>query len=116
MIHRIPLWFQKLFPGYTWQIKSEEKTIYLTFDDGPIPEITEWVLQVLAKYKIEASFFVVGENVNRNPTIFKQIVNNGHTIGNHTFSHMKGWRSSIKSYIKNVEDCSSAITENRKSV
>jgi peptidoglycan-N-acetylglucosamine deacetylase len=112
MIHRIPVWFQNLFPKYTWQIESEEKSIYLTFDDGPVPEITEWVLKTLNDYKIEASFFVVGENVSRHPKIFKQIVDQGHAVGNHTFNHVKGWSTSAMSYIKNAEKCSLTIVEN----
>lgn len=112
MFHKIPLWFQNLFPKYTWNIKTEEKIIYLTFDDGPIPEITEWVLNVLAEYNAKASFFVVGENVMKNPEEFKQIVDRGHTIGNHTHNHVKGWRTSVKSYLSNVNKASIAIENN----
>jgi len=73
MLHRIPTWFQNLFPGYIWNKKTGEKIIYITFDDGPIPHITEWVLEVLEQYNIKATFFVVGENVARHPHLIKKI-------------------------------------------
>lgn len=112
MLHRIPSWFQNLFPGYTWNVKSEDKVIYLTFDDGPIPEITEWVLKVLDEFNAKASFFVVGENVTKNPQIFKQVIDTGHTVGNHTYNHMKGWRTSVQKYIDNVKKGSEVIVAN----
>ncbi|VAW29168.1 Polysaccharide deacetylase [hydrothermal vent metagenome] len=109
MLHRIPKWFQYLFPGYMWNKQTNEKVIYLTFDDGPIPEITEWVLSILNEYKVKATFFVVGENVERFPEIFKEIVNKGHSIGNHTHHHLKGWSTSVHNYVNDVELCSSTI-------
>jgi len=112
MLHRIPLWFQQLFTGYTWQLPSNEKVIYLTFDDGPIPELTEWVLDVLDEYKIKASFFVVGENVKRNPRVFTKLISAGHTIGNHTYHHVKGWGTSTKRYVEDVEKCSNIMIDN----
>lgn len=112
MLHKIPSWFQNLFPGYTWIIKSEKKVIYLTFDDGPIQEITEWVLHTLEGYNAKASFFVIGENVAKNPSVFAKIIELGHTVGNHTHNHMKGWRSSISAYLDNVEKGSKAIVDN----
>ena len=112
MLHRIPRWFQNLFPAYTWHIKSKEKVIYLTFDDGPIPEITQWVLNVLDDYDAKASFFVVGENVTKNPQSFQKIIEGGHAIGNHTYNHMKGWNASVNSFVDNVEKGSKAIVDN----
>ncbi len=109
MLHRIPTLFQNLFPGYIWNKKTDEKIIYLTFDDGPIPEITDWVLQVLEEYEVKASFFVVGENVERHPQIIEKINAAGHTIGNHTFHHLKGWGASTNNYLENVDKCSTQI-------
>ncbi len=112
MLHRIPKWFQHLFPSYVWNKQTNEKVIYLTFDDGPIPEITDWVLQVLEEYEVKASFFVVGENVERHPQIIEKINAAGHTIGNHTFHHLKGWRASTNAYLEDVERCSKQIEQN----
>jgi len=109
MLHRIPRWFQHLFPGYTWNLHTEEKVISLTFDDGPIPGITEWVLEILKEYEVKATFFVVGENVLRHPKIIKKIYESGHTIGNHTFHHLKGWGISAQRYFEDVERCSDVI-------
>src|SRR5215203_5970592 len=79
-------WFiKKLLPGYIWDIPAAQKTVYLTFDDGPIPEITEWVLDLLKQHSIKATFFCIGDNLEKNPHIFKKVIEDGHTIGNHTF-------------------------------
>jgi len=111
MFHKIPIWFQRLFPGFTWQFPSNEKVIYLTFDDGPIPEVTPWVVEVLNEYKIKATFFVVGENIKRNPNEFIDLIKAGHTIGNHTYHHVKGWSTSTKTYLHDVENCSQVIID-----
>ena len=76
-----------LFPKYVWEIPNRENKIYLTFDDGPIPEITEWVLDVLKEEKIKATFFCIGDNIQKNSGIFKRIIAEGHSVGNHTFNH-----------------------------
>ena len=94
-----------LFPKYIWELPNSEKKIYLTFDDGPIPEVTEWVLELLKKEEIKATFFCIGENIQKHPEVFKQIISENHTIGNHTFNHLKGWNTSTKKYLENVELC-----------
>ncbi len=96
---------QKLFPNYIWKIKNDENKIYLTFDDGPIPNVTEWVLDLLKKENIKATFFCIGENIKKNPEIFKRIINEGHAIGNHTFNHLNGWKTNTNEYIENFELC-----------
>lgn len=98
-----------LFPKYIWELPNTEKKIYLTFDDGPIPEITEWVLELLKKEEIKATFFCIGENIQKHPEVFKQIISDNHTIGNHTFNHLKGWNTSTKKYLENVELCNSVF-------
>ena len=98
-----------IFPEYIWEIPNNEKKIYLTFDDGPIPEITEWVLELLKTENIKATFFCIGENIQKHPEIFKQIITNEHAIGNHTLNHLKGWKTSTKKYLENVELCNSII-------
>lgn len=81
----------------------KEKTIFLTFDDGPIPDITPAVLDILKKYRIKATFFCVGDNIVKHPTIFKQVLDQGHRIGNHTFNHLKGWMTDNESYYANID-------------
>lgn len=109
--HRIPKLFPKLFPKMIWRMppRSVEKNIYLTFDDGPIPGTTEFVLDELKKNQIKATFFCIGDNVSKHPRILEKVADAGHSIGNHTFNHLKGWSTSNKNYIDNVNRCDSAI-------
>lgn len=96
---------KKVYPEAIWRFSSTEKIIYLTFDDGPMESITPWVLEVLKKYKIAATFFCVGENIERYPEIYNRIIEEGHTTGNHTYNHLKGWKTNTEEYLKNVELC-----------
>lgn len=98
-----------LFPKYVWDIPNMENKIYLTFDDGPIPEVTEWVLELLKKEEIKATFFCIGDNIKKNPDVFRKVISDGHSIGNHTFNHLKGWNSSTEDYLKNTILCEEAI-------
>lgn len=107
--------FEILFPNYIWRIKTSEKKIYLTFDDGPIPDVTEWVLNELKKYNAKATFFCVGDNIERNPAIFQEILKNGNAIGNHTQNHLKGWKTDQKTYLDNFESCQRAIENEMES-
>ena len=88
-----------------WNISTEEKVIFLTFDDGPIPEITPWVLETLKKYDAKGTFFCVGDNVRKHPEVFKQVIEEGHLVGNHTFNHMNGWKTNNFTYFKNALQC-----------
>jgi peptidoglycan/xylan/chitin deacetylase (PgdA/CDA1 family) len=99
---KLPLFVKRLFPHYVWNISTEEKVIYLTFDDGPTPKITNWTLDVLAQYQAKATFFCLGYNVEKHPEIFQNIVEKGHAIGNHTYNHPHGWKSSTDAYLDNV--------------
>ncbi|SEP77350.1 Peptidoglycan/xylan/chitin deacetylase, PgdA/CDA1 family [Hyunsoonleella jejuensis] len=99
---KTPRVVKSLFPDYTWDIETTEKEIYLTFDDGPTPEITAWTLDVLKQYDAKATFFCIGSNVEKHPGIFKNILKNGHAVGNHTQDHMKGWKTPTETYLKNV--------------
>ncbi|MFA9389248.1 MAG: polysaccharide deacetylase family protein [Prolixibacteraceae bacterium] len=109
MVYRInlrahlPKWITALFPSAIWRIPSGMQEAYLTFDDGPVPEVTPMVLDILKKYNIKATFFCVGENVARYPELFKQIKDEGHSIGNHTYNHIQGLKSNHSTYIENVE-------------
>ena len=100
-----------VFPKYIWELPNSEKKIYLTFDDGPIPEVTEWVLELLKKENIKATFFCIGENIQKHPEVFKKIILDEHSIGNHTFNHLSGWKTSTEKYLENVELCNSVLEE-----
>ena len=91
-----------LYKNQVWSFSKEEKNIYLTFDDGPTPKITEWVIDTLKQYNAQATFFCIGKNIEQNPTIFKKIIDNGHAIGNHTYEHLNGWKSKKKEYLTSV--------------
>jgi len=96
-----------LFPNYIWTIPNSENKVYLTFDDGPTPEITEWVLNQLNDYNAKATFFCIGNNIEKHPEIFDEIIAQGHAVGNHTFNHLNGWKTSTEEYIENVKLCQS---------
>lgn len=106
---------KKIFSEYIWDIPNSEKKIYLTFDDGPIPEITEWVLKELKKHEAKATFFCIGKNINNHKDIFLKIIEEGHSIGNHTYNHLRGWNTSTENYLENVALCKSEIP-NQKSL
>lgn len=91
---------QRLYPCGKFRVG---KAVYLTFDDGPIPEVTPRVLEILDKYGVKATFFMVGENIDKHPEVFEMVVQGGHAIGNHTYNHMKGWKVSTAEYIANVQ-------------
>lgn len=97
---RIVRW---LYPKATWRMNPDEKVVYLTFDDGPIPGITPWVLDLLDHYGIKATFFLVGDNVRKHPEEFRMIVERGHRVGNHTFNHVRGFSYKAPKYLENVE-------------
>ena len=103
LIEQTPRWFRAFFPGAIWRLPQKEKTVYLTFDDGPVPEVTPFVLNLLKEYGIKATFFCVGNNVRKHPQIFKQIVDAGHLTGNHTFNHLQGFKCPTRHYVRNVE-------------
>ncbi|TRX37749.1 polysaccharide deacetylase family protein [Flavobacterium restrictum] len=102
---------KKLFRSYIWHIPNSENTIYLTFDDGPTPEVTSWVLSELKKNAIKATFFCIGKNIEEQPDIFIQTILAGHAIGNHTQNHLNGWQSTITEYLENAKLCHAAINE-----
>lgn len=111
-IEQVPRIARYLFPKALWRMDPKEKAVYLTFDDGPIPIVTPWVVDLLNKYGIKATFFMVGDNVRKYPQEFKYVVDNGHRIGNHTFNHLKGLITSTDRYIENVELANTYINSN----
>jgi len=100
---------KKLLPGYTWHREAAGKTLYLTFDDGPIPEVTPFVLKQLANYNAKATFFCVGDNLVKHPDIAKQVLAEGHKLANHTYNHLKGWQTTLTLYLLNVQQCQDAL-------
>ena len=99
---KTPKWVGKLFTASIWEMPATEKALYLTFDDGPHPAITPFVLQELAKYNAKATFFCIGKNVRDNELVFKRILAEGHAVGNHTFDHLDGWKNQNAMYVSNV--------------
>ena len=106
---KTPQWLKWCFPKLTWDIPVKEKIIYLTFDDGPIPEITPWVLEQLARYEAKATFFVVGDNVRKHPAIFQRLSADGHRVGNHTFHHINGKHTDFEAYLNDVSACAELV-------
>ncbi len=100
--HRL---IKTVFSNYVWEVPNSENKVYLTFDDGPTPEITEWTLSQLKNYNAKATFFCIGDNVRKYPEIFQKVNDQGHSIGNHTFNHLNGWKNDSELYVKNVELC-----------
>ena len=98
--NRIIKW---IFPNYNWNIPNDEQKVFLTFDDGPTPEITEWVLEQLKLHNAQATFFCIGNNIEKYPEIFQKTIAEGHAIGNHTFDHLNGWKTTTEVYIENVK-------------
>jgi peptidoglycan-N-acetylglucosamine deacetylase len=105
MLHRSPFFLPWLYPQLTWRIPTNEKILYLTFDDGPVPGPTEFVLDVLKQYTIQATFFCIGDNVQKHPEVFSRILEEGHRAGNHTFHHLNGWKTNLEDYVNNVQAC-----------
>jgi len=103
IIAKSPQLLTRLMPRLTWNLETENKKVYLTFDDGPTPDVTSWVLDKLKKFNAKATFFALGRNVDHYPEIFKQILDEGHSVGNHTYSHLKGWGCSNKTYFDDIE-------------
>ncbi len=110
-LYKTPGLLKKLLPAYTWHRNMQGKKLYLTFDDGPIPEVTPWVLEQLAKYKAKATFFCVGDNLVKYPEIAKQALAEGHVLANHTFNHLKGWQTEQEAYLANVQQCQQILQE-----
>ena len=106
---KTPRLIQSLFPNFVWRVPTNEKVIHLTFDDGPVPEATPWVLNQLKQYNAKATFFCVGDNVKKYPKVFEQVIESNHVVGNHTFNHLNGWGSDNIPYFHNVRNCAHLV-------
>jgi peptidoglycan-N-acetylglucosamine deacetylase len=109
---KIPWIIRKLFPSLLTSLPVTDKTVFLTFDDGPIPEVTPQILHILAKYNAKATFFCLGKNVEKNPEIFESIKKVGHSAGNHSFDHKNGWKTQNQNYFDNIEKAGKLIKSN----
>jgi len=109
---KTPMWIQKMWPNIIWRKLHANQKIHLTFDDGPTPEITPWVLDWLGTNDYKATFFCIGKNVLRYPQIYERILAEGHAVGNHTFNHVNGWKTPLKTYLEEVEKTAQLISSN----
>tara|TARA_R110002072_G_scaffold56314_1_gene145951 strand:+ start:782 stop:1411 length:630 start_codon:yes stop_codon:yes gene_type:complete len=100
---------KQLYPSLYWNVKTNEPAIFLTFDDGPTPGVTEWILEILKSYNAKATFFCIGKNVEMHPELYQQIVSEGHAVGNHTYQHLNGWKVSKNNYLEDVQKCAQLI-------
>lgn len=111
LFHHVPALVQLFFPRYVWHKSRGGKVVYLTFDDGPVPGVTDFVLEQLARRGMKATFFMVGDNVVKHTELALKVKNQGHQIGNHTHNHLNGRHFSTEEYLENVGKCQSVITQ-----
>ena len=107
-----PSFLRKIYSSLTWHIPVTDKKVFLTFDDGPIPEVTPFVIDILKKHNALATFFCIGKNVETNPDLYNRIISEGHTTGNHTHTHINGWRTKRDVYIESVKLCAQKVKSN----
>lgn len=110
-LHRTPWLVKRMFPQYLWSLPGKDRKLYLTFDDGPVPGVTDFVLKTLSRQQVPATFFCVGDNIRKYPEVFREVLNNGHQVGNHTFSHLDGWRTDDTAYRENINRCQDLISK-----
>ncbi len=103
---------EKILPTTTWSYPNKQQEIFLTFDDGPVPDTTPWLLDLLDEYKAKATFFLIGKNAEKNPDLYQRIIKNGHMVGNHTYSHVSGWKLGFKKYIEDINLASKILDTN----
>lgn len=103
-------WFIRwIFRSFIWKLPANGNCVYLTFDDGPTPEVTPWVLDELDKYNAKATFFCIGDRIDKSPDLFKRLIDDGHSIGNHSYSHLNAWHVDAEAYLEDIEKCQESI-------
>ncbi len=108
---KTPRFISSYFGKYVWEIPNDDNEIFLTFDDGPIPEVTPWILDLLKKFNIKATFFCVGENIIKHSKIFERLIAEGHQVGNHTYNHLSGWKTDTDNYIDNIKKTDAVLNQ-----
>tara|TARA_B100000787_G_scaffold131206_1_gene100085 strand:- start:562 stop:1173 length:612 start_codon:yes stop_codon:yes gene_type:complete len=108
-----PKFIQALFPSLIWRKETLDKNIWLTFDDGPSPDVTSWILSILKKENIKATFFLIGQKIEEFPELVGAIVKDGHTIANHSYSHKNGWLTNKEKYLEDIERCQALMPNNK---
>ena len=111
VFHGVPSLIQRLFPNRVWEGDPDTQSVFLTFDDGPVPGITDFVLNELDKRRQKATFFMVGDNMRKNPNLAREVIQAGHQVGNHTFNHLNGWKTDTASYLSNFEKAEKTIED-----
>ena len=107
---KTPPIIKTIFSDFVWSMDTDSKEVFITFDDGPIPELTPWVLDELKKYDFKATFFCVGDNVRKYPEIYQRIIAEGHSVGNHTYNHLNGWNNDLDTYLENIKKCDKVVS------
>lgn len=113
MFVKIPKFIQILFPSIIWRQKNYQNNIWLTFDDGPTPKVTPFILNTLKEEKVKATFFLVGEQIERQPDLYNQIISDGHVVANHSYSHINSWKSNNLDYLNDIEKCQQLMPKNK---
>ncbi|PRY54422.1 peptidoglycan/xylan/chitin deacetylase (PgdA/CDA1 family) [Arcticibacter pallidicorallinus] len=106
---KTPFWLRLIYPSLVWRKLNDLNKIYITFDDGPIPIVTDFVINTLKMYEAPATFFCIGDNIRKHPEVFQRLKEAGHRIGNHTFNHLKGWDTDDDVYLDNIRDCAALV-------
>jgi peptidoglycan-N-acetylglucosamine deacetylase len=112
MLIRPPKILQRLYPSFIWSFPDEREGVFITFDDGPCPEVTPWVLDILDEFGAKATFFCIGKNVELYPKLYNEIIKRGHSVGNHSYSHVKGWKMEGTHYVRDVDTAAELIDSN----
>jgi len=110
---KIPKFIQILFPSIIWRKKNYQNNIWLTFDDGPTPKVTTFILNILKEEKVKATFFLVGEQIEQQPDLYNKIISDGHVIANHSYSHINSWKSNTVDYLNDIEKCQKLMPKNK---
>lgn len=108
-LHYSPFLLKAFYSAYMWRVPTTEKRLFITFDDGPIPDVTEFVLETLRDYRAKGTFFCIGDNIRKHPAVFNNISEQGHGLGNHTYNHLNGWKTNDATYLANVKQCAELL-------